>query len=354
MGVWAWLAVAAAVTVASVAAAEDGERVRLEYAAVEGCPDQVSFEAQVRSLKAPVLFVDQGQSRTVDVRIGAGPPFTGRLVVRRGDVVEGTREVSAASCAEAVDALSLMVQLAVDPSAGLNPSASPTAPAPVPSDNASASTNEPASIAPQPIAPPPAPPPPPSAAPTTRPIEAPHPGFRGGFRTLYVGGDMAIATAVLPRALFAPSPYFGWRLPAGHGVLEPGLRLAFVYGTSGEINAAGGAAKFTWAVGRVDGCVLSWPPGPAHLLACARLEAGALTGTATIVPGAHSSTSGWLAAGPLLRAEWAPVAPLFFDADIAAMLHITDDRFYFAPNSTVYTVPFGGLDAAAGLGVHFL
>lgn len=165
---------------------------------------------------------------------------------------------------------------------------------------------------------------------------------------------MAIATAVLPRALVAPSLYFGWRLPGGHGVFEPGLRIAFVYGTSGEFNAAGGAVQFTWAVGRVDGCVLSWSAGPAHLFACARLEAGALTGAAAIVPGAHSSTSGWLAAGPLLRAEWAPVGPLFFDADIAAMLHLTDDRFYFAPNSTVYTVPFGGLEGAAGLGVHFL
>ena len=352
-----WLAVAAAAaTVGSVAAADDGDRIRLEYRAVEGCPDQASFEAEVRSRKAPVFFVDQGQTRTVDVRIEAGPPFAGRLVLRRGDVVEGTREVHAASCAEAADALSLMVQLAVDPSAVLDPSASPTAPAPVPSGSASASPSEPTAIAPSPIASQPAPRPPPSVAPTSaHPVESPRAGFGAPLRTLYVGGDVAIATAVSPRILVAPSPYFGWRLPGGHGVFDPGLRLAFVYGTSGEINAEGGAAQFTWAVGRVDGCVLSWPaPGPAHLLVCARLEAGALTGAAAIVPGARSSTRGWLAAGSLLRAEWAPVGTLFVDADIAAMLHITDNRFYFAPNSTVYAVPFAGLEADAGLGVHFL
>jgi hypothetical protein len=347
---------AAAVTVGAVAAADAGERIRLAYQAVEGCPDQASFEAAVRSRKAPVLFVDQGQSRTVDVRIEAGPPFAGRLVVRRGDVVEGTRDVHAASCAEVADALTLMVQLAVDPSAALDAPAPSATPAPVTSGSASTSPVEPTAIAPKRIAPQPAPPPPPVVAPTeTRPAEAPQAGFRAPLRTLYLGVDIAIAMAVSPQTLVAPSPYFGWRWPGGHGVLEPGFRLAFVYATSGEVEAAGGAAQFTWTVGRVDGCVLSWPPpGPAHVLACARLEAGALTGDGSIVPGALSRTRGWLAAGPLLRAEWAPVGTLFFDADIAPMFHVTDDRFYFAPNATVYTVPVSGLEAAVGLGVHFL
>ena len=145
-----WLAVVvAAVTAASVAAADDdeGERIRLEYRAAVGCPDQASFEAAARSRKAPLLFVHQGQARTFDVRIEAGPPFTGRLVLRRGDVVEGTREVHAGSCAEVADALSLMVQLAVDPSALLDPSPFPTAPAPAPSDRASTSPIDPTPLA---------------------------------------------------------------------------------------------------------------------------------------------------------------------------------------------------------------
>jgi hypothetical protein len=36
------------------------------------------------------------------------------------------------------------------------------------------------------------------------------------------------------------------------------------------------------------------------------------------------------------------------------MLHVTDDRFYFGPDATVYDVPLVGVEAAAGLGVHFL
>jgi hypothetical protein len=35
-------------------------------------------------------------------------------------------------------------------------------------------------------------------------------------------------------------------------------------------------------------------------------------------------------------------------------VHATTDTFYFVPDTTIYPVPLLGLDASAGLGVHFL
>jgi hypothetical protein len=89
-------------------------------------------------------------------------------------------------------------------------------------------------------------------------------------------------------------------------------------------------------------------------MACARIEAGALDAAGTGIPGARSGTSGWFAVGPLGRAEWELLAPLFLEAELAAMVHVTDDHFYFEPSTTVYDVPLVGFEASAGLGVHFL
>jgi len=35
------------------------------------------------------------------------------------------------------------------------------------------------------------------------------------------------------------------------------------------------------------------------------------------------------------------------------MIHVTEDRFYFRPDTTVYQVPVAGLETGGGLGVHF-
>jgi hypothetical protein len=145
----------------------------------------------------------------------------------------------------------------------------------------------------------------------------------------------------------------GWRASA-HAWLAPSLRASFARASTGSIATPEGSAVFTWTVGRVDGCLLSWPPGPAHLLACARIEAGILGGTGTGIAGARSTDSGWAATGPLLRGEWALLGPLFVEGDVAPMLRLTPYQFVFLPEATIYSVPTLGLEADAGVGVHFL
>jgi hypothetical protein len=350
------------------AAAAEGEPIRLEYYASDGCPDRAAFEALAHTRTARVHFVTAGQARTFVVGIDAGSPAKGRLVVLRGESVEGTREIGAPTCEQAAEAIALMVALAVDPSALSSPAvatgAAPQADAPQPAATESTPVAAPdLPPAPAPTTPTPLPPSPPApdvapAAPSRtasgererlgqNPAPPPPP------RRLYLGADFVVAGNVSPNTILGLSPYVGWR-GRRTGWLEPGVRLGFLHGSGGSITTSVGTASFSWTVGRADGCLLSWADGPVELHGCARVEAGALEGQGSAVPGARSDTRGWLAAGAVVRLEWTVVASLFLDAEVAAMVHVTNDRFYFAPDSTIYTVPIVGLDAAGGVGVHFL
>jgi hypothetical protein len=288
----------------------------------------------------------------------AGPVVTGRLVVRRGERVEGVRSMQAQTCSEAAEALALMVALAFDPSLLLDVAASvepsPSAPAPVasaPSPPLEA-TVEPAVTE--------APPPPPAAvrsrASPSAARDAATPSAASAPvapQTFYLGTDVAVASNVSPDLLVGLSPYVGWH-SGQRGWFQPGARLAFLRGSSGSIAAAGGTATLVWNVGRADACLLSWPGLPVHVVACARIEAGTLEGDATRITAAQSSTRAWLATGPLVRVEWSAIGSLFLDAEAAAMFHVTDDRFYFAPDATIDAVPVWGPEVGGGVGVHFL
>jgi hypothetical protein len=335
---------------------EEAEPIQLEYSAPPGCPDRAAFEAHVRVLTAKARFeVSRPGVRTFDVRIEAGAPLRGTMVVVRGDVVEGRRVVQADRCSDVDDALTLMVALAIDPQASLTPVSAGSAAQP--SSIASApSAAESASAAPVPQPVPPRPPPPPtrqSAAVAqddsgTSPLPARQP------ETLSIGVDLAVASGVAPGVLVGASPSVEWRSGA-RSLVAPALQLAFVRTSSGTLDAGGGAASFTWTVGRLDGCGLDWPPlASLHLLTCARVEAGAIDAVGSGIVGAHGSTRGWFAAGPLMRVEWAFLPPMYLDLDVAPMFRVTADRFYFRPDSTIYEVPYAGLDASIGIGVHFL
>jgi hypothetical protein len=173
---------------------------------------------------------------------------------------------------------------------------------------------------------------------------------------LSLGVDAAIASGVSPRGLVGVAPYIGWRTNRD-GWIQPDVRLSFLRAAS-DANTPAGSAEFTWTVGRAELCVLSLPPdalAPVRLLACARIEGGELAVGVAVPPTATAAgPSAWFAAGPLLRAEWSIVAPLFLEVDVAAMVRATANRFSAAPSVTAYEVPYVGLDCEAGLGVHFL
>ncbi|HLK35581.1 MAG TPA: hypothetical protein VKU41_02435, partial [Polyangiaceae bacterium] len=153
---------------ASAAAQDDEETIQLGYQASSGCPDQAAFVARVRARTARAALVAPGTGpgdvRAFDVEVAAGDPARGRLTLRGPHHAEGTRRVQAATCDEVVDALALVVALAIDPRAPVIPATPPTTTAPGPDSSPPPAAN-------------PAPPTPPAAAPVaveSNPTTAPH------------------------------------------------------------------------------------------------------------------------------------------------------------------------------------
>jgi hypothetical protein len=94
------------------------ESVRLDLESSPGCPGSERFEALVRARTRRAVFVRSGPgARSIEVRMHDGPHPSGSLVLRRGETIEGTRSVSAETCADVAEALALVVTLAIDPEA---------------------------------------------------------------------------------------------------------------------------------------------------------------------------------------------------------------------------------------------
>lgn len=344
-------AVLVVVAAGPVLADDSGEPIALRYTASADCPDAVAFENLVRGRTTRARFVPVGQTRTFDVLLRGGEHPSGRLTVLRDGAAEGTREVHADSCGEAADALALIAALAVDPTASLGPTPSaPPQPPPVATSNAASTPPEPSSrdVGTEPTAR--AGPTPPAAAKESAPAPvarstAPH--------TLFIGADLVVAGGVPSGPLIGVSPLLGCR-SSSTGLIAPSIRASFLRAGSSASDASGGSAAFTWTLGRLDGCVLSWPPGRARLLACARLEAGVVDASASGIPAAQSAGRPWVALGPAVRGEWDFLRPLFLEVDVAPLARLTTYRFWVLPNTTLYDVSTVGLEASAGLGAHFL
>ena len=321
---------------ATARATPDGEEepVRLTYRAPDGCPDEADFVARLRARTSRARMAWPGEpARTFDVAIDAGPPPSGSVAVLEPDFPMGTRRVQADTCADVADALALVIALSVDPHASLAP-VTPVATLPAAPPSSSA-TPEPASSALPPAG---KESPPPSSPPRAE---------------LFAGVDLAVTSGVAPSALVSGSPYIGWRANAA-GAFDPSLRLAFVSATSDAQVLSAGSADFAWTAGRFDVCPVAWGGRLLRLTACARLEAGALRVAARDVPLPETRVRPWLATGPLARAEWVFLQPVFLEAEIGLLLRPTNDRFYFQPDTTVYRVPLFATSGAIGVGAHFL
>lgn len=341
--------------------AEPPAPIAIDYGAPDGCPDPQAFEAQVRGHLSSLRFAPgAGDGRTFEVRIEAGPPFVGRMTVRRAGVVEGSREIRADTCATVAETLALVVALAVDPDSVDAPDGAASAPLPIaPIHPAGPAPELPETPSPPSPASPPASPPVPRPLPQPRPGPPPHRTRDGQSRrslprakpafSLYAGADIVAATGASPKAAWGASPYVGW---AGAGAIAPSVRLAVFRTLNSDIRVTGGNASFTWSGARLDGCV-AVTTGSARWLGCTRLEAGTLEGAGSAIVNAHSAVRRWVAAGPLARAQWSFAPPLFADAEVGAMARVTVDRFYFLPDTTIYHVPFLGWVAGLGMGVRF-
>ena len=328
---------------ASVDAAE--QPVRVQYDAIDGCPDAATFFLQVRARTQRVRLAREGELATsVAVRIAQGLGFVRGTLDMPGESGRPfQRTVESPSCREVVVALSLVVALAFDPDALV--ALPETLPA------------EPAPAAPPPPAP--APPPPPAPAPESRPTPPDEPPARfgaGADFSLMMGGFAPLGLVV------APFVEVGSGKEAEDG-WTPRLRATLLVGLPNDVEAkaSGRHAELDLIAGRVDVCPWSVTLIPELSASpCAALEAGRIRGKATegVPEGFGNQRSELWIAGSLLANVRFHFARSFFLEALGGMgiPLISPDSFQFEnppPSEEIYDVKIAYGQVGVGVGAHF-
>lgn len=318
------------------------EPIRIAYEASPGCPDAETFAARVIARSSRVRLAEHGEAaRTFAVTLVEGTPATGELNVVDGENVESARRVTAETCADVAEAMSLIVALAANPTRREEAAAEPPRPPPPPRKETPHRRRHAARRPPRPAAK--AVPPHPAVAPEPEPPPT---------SLLYAGADLALAGGVTPEALAGASPYFGWQ-SLEDGPISPEFRLSALRSRATLAASPAATASFVWTVGRLDGCPFALTRGPFRLTTCVRIEAGAMRVDTTAIRDPRGGLTGWFAAGPLVRAQQRVKGSLFADAELGALVRATQERYVVLPTSTFYTVPLVGLCAGVGMGALF-
>jgi hypothetical protein len=227
------------------------EATRFEFRAPAGCSSAEDFSARVSKRSWRIrLVADPRVRRSLVVEIQqapAGGALRGTVTVVEADGATRKRQLKAASCEEAVDALSLIATVTLDPDAMLGepPPEAPTTPEP---PKAPAKPAEPKA--------PTKPPPTFHRPPPTEP-------YRFSF---------GLAGALLLR--MAPEPAFGatasaaFEINPGH-VAAPFWRLSVTHAQRRGLVEPGGEASFAFTLPTLDLCPVRLGPRALGLRPCA-------------------------------------------------------------------------------------
>jgi hypothetical protein len=243
-----------------------------------------------------------------------GNRTSGRLTVRNPEGRQTVREIEATDCNEAVDALALIVALAVNPRASASdaPPAAPVETEPI--------QPTPAPTASTPVAPTRVPAPPSSLS--VLPNDAPRWTFRGGVAAWGVGA-------------IAPEPLFGARASAeflhlAARVIAPSFRASLGYATHAGFIVEGGTAHFGYAATNFEICPLRLPPaGPLVLRPCVVADVGLVFARGSDALQPRERTLPWADIGMGGRLEWMLGQTIGLELDAGCMFPVWRDRFLF-------------------------
>ena len=299
------LVTAALMLVGTAQAAPRTELVHLEYQAPAECPERGVLESAILARTAAARFTTAADAeRVFAVLIAAADDggYRGALDVRDGGT-STTRDLAAPRCDDLVAALSLIIALAIDPTAP----AIVTAPLP--------------------------PPPPPPRAPG-RPVE-----------TSAIGGGLVVAGITPGPAMTAAlEGRIGWR-GVGH------IGAAGLLGYDSD-QMASGRAGFLWIAGRASAC-WQWLATGVDSDMCAHGEIGGLVVSADDIVNAQGSRRLWLAPGGHVAARWPRTSRIFGELQAGVSFPLLRERFYFAPGTSIHStwaaVPWVSISA----GVRF-
>ena len=354
---------------------------RLEVQALPDCTTREELAARVTARSRRIHFDDEAATGpTVRALIASAPHggAVGELVIVQPDGKTSSRRLAAPSCAEATDAIALIIALTLDPTSAAastpaaagHPGAAPLPPPP-PAPQAAPTPTPPASPQTARSSPESSPVRPPAAArpvePTTAPnqeappspsadhepsvaasLPAPPVAAQGRF-----GGGAAAQEifGLVPGAL----PGLGLYLIAAldrDALWSPAVVVAGTHAWSGNLLESGGTAAFTLDALTVDACALRLHPARLEARACASALYGRLTAAGSDTYSQATASRPFAAAGGavLLSLELGR----FFELSgrFGASASLIRDSFAFAP-TVFHRTAAVTLAAGLGLGVRF-
>lgn len=303
---------------------------RVEYVGPDGCSSADALAQNIARRSPHARAANSGEDAvTFHVELDARGGGSGRLRMAEPNGHATIREVHAANCREASEALTLIAAVLLDPLLAVEDLPSQTAPRAV-------ST---APVLPKPI----------PLVPRADSPSAAHWQFGAT-------AGMALATAVTPRIALVESVEVDALLVRASW-FEPLLALSFNRAAPQDVRVPVGDSSFSWSAARLAACpfALRWLE-PLTLRVGSLFEAGALRARGQSSEGARVKVMPWLALGGEARLEWAPVRPLLLDLEAGATAPLARGRFLFEPKdteNTAFTVPAVGVRAGFGLGLRF-
>ena len=346
--------VAAAADVAPVAAS-------LDVAAPASCTTREEVAARIAARSSRIRLragggAGDGPAFRATIAPGASGAVVAELTIVQPGAGRSLRRLTARSCADAADAVALVIVIALDPTSLAAGEASPSGAADK-SAGADAATAappappaEPPPPAPPPPLPPPSPPPPPPAetvvdSASPEPPSAPaHPRYGAGtFATLVIGPA--------PDAMFG----FGIEVSAAlerESIWSPALVLRAMHAWKDGLAAEGGIAAFTLDALALDACPLRLRVAILAAHACGAGLLGRLTatGTYTYSPGGESPAFATLGGSVILTLDVGPLVTLSGRFGLGASL--TRYAYAFSPVQ-FHRIPEAIVAGDIGVGVRF-
>jgi len=325
----------------SSVARADEQFFSLDYRAPPGCPSWPRFVTEV-TLRTPRVRLGADRRRHtigVDVEIvDEGTHATGHVVVREPEGSRAVRKVEGSDCAEVMSALALIVALALDPHASMQPVVH--------------AASLPASHVPAPTMAPP------SAAASPDIVKNAEEPTRSGHWHVSAGAELAVSQGAAPSVLPVGEVFVGASRAESAWSWDTRVALGYAAPTSADVPL--GRAEFGLVFARADDCpwtarwARQFAASPCVSFEAGRLHAEGIAGPVIVAP--NQATVWWLAPGVRARLDWNLGDVWFAEAGIGALFPLIRESFVFA-------VP-GGLteahkaspvvgEAGVGWGAHF-
>lgn len=292
--------------------------LEISYDAPHSCPDKHHFEAAIerRIEGATPPSDDSSIPKRLEVRVQVlESGARARLVIvdRLGEPT--VRELEAATCAEAVDGLALVVALLFDPDSSRNGSL------PEPPAEARSAPKAPA------------------REPSRRPIH------------VALGTSFFVGSGQSP-ALTPGGEASGVVIAQGAGPFRLLARTGVRLSVPSTISTAEGLATFEWWAAFLAFCPALASMGERVVGGvCASAELGVLDAAGADTRNPRDAARAWTSVGPGIVFAWTMLPPLYFLAAADAGFPLRRDRFLLG-SQQIHEVPVAALRASVGLGVR--